>query len=336
MGGVDPAGPPPGFRAPLFESLEALVEGAQPDWLAILTPPSSHADLVHRGLRAGCHVFCEKPLTPDLPTAKTLIDLALSSDRHLVVNQEFRFMEQHQAAHRALGGKDLGDLLFLEARQTFFTDEGTESGWRGQEERRTCQEFGIHVLDLCRFFFGEEPEKIYARMPRPRGGPDLLNLIQLDFPGERSAQIVLDRLSRGRHDYLDLRLDGTRGVVETHLGGRVEVRGGLRGGSRRPFLELDVAGGGRARLYQGERFRTLGRDPLSLFATATQRLLEAVFEALRQGKEPPCLAADHLRSLALVEAAYESDRLGLPLHFDWREGPSWSVEKRGSRGRSRE
>ncbi len=76
---------------------------------------------------------------------------------------------------------------------------------------------------FCRYFFGEEPTSISARMPRGKqpNGPDYLNLIELEFSGDRVAHITLDRLSRGRRRYLDIRLDGEAGSIETSLGGRM-------------------------------------------------------------------------------------------------------------------
>ena len=62
-------------------------------------------------------------------------------------------------------------------------------------------------------------------MPRPfaDGGPDYLNLVRLDFSGDRVAQITLDRLTKGRHRYLDMRLVGEKGTIETSVGGSAEV-----------------------------------------------------------------------------------------------------------------
>lgn len=53
-------------------------------------------------------------------------------------------------------------------------------------------------------------------MPRGKqpNGPDYLNLIELEFSGDRVAHITLDRLSRGRRRYLDIRLDGEAGSIE--------------------------------------------------------------------------------------------------------------------------
>lgn len=311
VGGADPAVTEGSFPFPVFASAEEMLGRVKADVLAVLAPPDAHFALAALGLRAGCHVFCEKPAVPTLEEADALCALAREAARTVVVNQEYRFMNIHQEARRRLGQPEFGELLFLSAEQTFFVTEATEAGWRGQAPSRTGQEFGVHVIDLCRFFFDDEPRAVTAVMPRPLGaaGPDLLNLIRLDFPRDRVAHIVLDRLSRGRHRYLRLRLDGTAGCIETRIGGGIELRAGLAGGRRRrPYVGLDVSYGGRARLYHGEQFRKIASDPLDLFAAATRRLLQAAMTAWEKGETPPCEIHDNRRTLALLVNACESGR----------------------------
>ena len=312
VGGCDPVAPAHRLPFPVFPSLDELLRATAPDVLVVATPPDSHHDLVREGLEHGCHVLCEKPFVPSLEEAHDLVERARRASRRVAVNQEFRFMNIHLAAKRRLGTAEFGELRFLDAQQTFLTTAHTETGWRGRDRRRTCQEFGTHVLDLCRFFFDDEPTTITARMPGVADGDgrDLLNLIDLEFPGGRLAHLTLDRWSRGRNRYLDLRLDGTTGCVETHIGGDIVLSAGIRGGRRRPFVDLDVALGGYARLYRGERFTRIATDPLRLFVHATRRLMGAFLTALAQRRTPPCDAEDNVRTLGLVLAAYDSAERG--------------------------
>ena len=323
VGGFDPAARAADFPFPLFPSLQAMLEQAKPDILAVVSPPDFHFQQARQGLLAKCHVLCEKPFTTTLEEADQLVRLARDAGRWLVVNQEFRFMQTHRAVKRAIGGAEFGELLFVSAFQSFPLKDGEEPGWRGQGVQRTCNEFGIHVLDLCRFFFDEEPLRIHARMPRGAnaGGPDHLDLIELGFSGDRAAHITLDRLAKGRHRYLDLCIDGSRGTIESSLGGRLALHAGINAGTRKPFLDLDISKGGRARLYHGERFATIASEPSGIFAHATAGLLRAFLEALDKGIEPPCHAEDARRSMALVQAAYESDARGRALHL--RDG-AWT------------
>jgi D-apiose dehydrogenase len=257
-------------------------------------------------------VFCEKPLANSVEEADTIAAAAKVAGRQVCVNSEFPFMPMHLAAAREIGSERFGRLLFVEAHQTFVVTDETEDGWRGQDPQRTFKEFGTHVIDLCKAFFGERPIGMSARMPRPfaSGGPDYLNLVRLEFSGDRVAQITLDRLTRGKHRYLDLRLVGEKGTIETSLGGSAEVRLGLRPRGRTPFAEWSVHLGGVARLYHGERFTTLARAPLDLYPDATARLYRAFFAAIAEGREPPNSIAEARDTLDLIYRAYAEAEAG--------------------------
>ena len=73
----------------------------------------------------------------NLDEADATIALSREVGRHVVVNNQFRFMHIHQAAKKRIGAPDFGNLLFLTMHQTFFVTEKTEAGWRGQDLRRT-------------------------------------------------------------------------------------------------------------------------------------------------------------------------------------------------------
>jgi predicted dehydrogenase len=81
---------------------------------------------------------------------------------------------------------------------------------------------------------------------------------------------------------------------------------------------MDLSMGGRARLYQGDKYSKLTSDPLDVFAHATHKLLKAFMEAMDAGSTPPCSAADNIRTLALVYAAYESSEKNAPVTMQYQ------------------
>ena len=319
VGGYDPAAKSEDFSFPIFASLDEMLEQTKPDMLAIVTPTETHFELTKAGLQAGCHVLCEKPFMSSVEEARATVELSQQVGKSVVVNNQYRFMNIHEAAKSSIGSDAFGYLLFMSVNQTFFLSDQTEEGWRGNDPQRTCKEFGIHALDLARYYFGEDPISISARMPKGKDpdSPDYLNLIQLEFSGDRVAHITLDRLSRGPHRYLDIRLDGSDGIVETSFGGKFELHAGIKGGSRKPYLEADISLGGRARLYQGDKYKKLASDPLDVFANATYKLVSAFMAAVEKGDVPPCSAADNMRTLALVYAAYESSDKNIPVTMQY-------------------
>lgn len=52
------------YGIPLFfHSLDEMLASVKLDVVDIITPPSTHEELIVKALRCGCHVICEKPLT---------------------------------------------------------------------------------------------------------------------------------------------------------------------------------------------------------------------------------------------------------------------------------
>ncbi len=164
VGVYDPRQEPSEF--PVFGSLDALLS-LRPDVVVIATPPDSHMTVALAALEAGAHVFCEKPLAESVEEADAIATAAEKAGRQVSVNSEFPFMPMHLAAAREIGSERFGRLLFVEAHQTFVVTDDTEAGWRGADPQRTFKEFGTHVIDLCKTFFGERPVAMSEAPSRP-------------------------------------------------------------------------------------------------------------------------------------------------------------------------
>ena len=73
------------------------------------------------------------------------------------------------------------------------------------------------------------------------------------------------------------------------------------------------AGTQSRRLFRGEQFTVLAKEPLNVFAAATGELLRTFLVSLERGETPPCNAADNRHTLALMLGAYESDAKRMPI-----------------------
>jgi predicted dehydrogenase len=297
-------------RPTLYDDAAELLRAEKPDWVVVAAPPFAHRSLSLLALEHGSHVFCEKPLATAVADADALIEAARRAGRWVAVNLEFPRMPIFEAAQRAIGSREFGRLLFLQAWQHLREADSKDPGWRSSG--RTLEEFGTHVVDLAIRLFGGPPERVEARMPRVSGPPeaDLIDLVTLEFPDGRAASIVLDRVCRGSHRYLELRLDGEVASLRASIGGRARLSFSIEARSRRPSARLELAGGGQAWLEIGERRRILARNPRDAFADATSRHLDSVLEAVARGLEPPASARRARDVVAVVEAAYASAATG--------------------------
>lgn len=74
-----------------FTEVQDLLDGAKPDVVHVTTPPQSHFSLGALCLKAGCHVYIEKPFTVYASEAEELIKLSERTGRKVTVGHDAQF-----------------------------------------------------------------------------------------------------------------------------------------------------------------------------------------------------------------------------------------------------
>src|SRR5262249_6397420 len=72
-------------------SLDELLRGCKPDVVHVLVPPPAHVEVARQALKAGAHVFVEKPLALRSEGAEELLALAAHAGLRLGVNHNWLF-----------------------------------------------------------------------------------------------------------------------------------------------------------------------------------------------------------------------------------------------------
>ena len=75
---------------PTFGSFEEALVTSKPDVVSINTYPDTHASYVRQSLKAGAHVFVEKPIATTIEEAQELVDLANSLNKKMVIGYILR------------------------------------------------------------------------------------------------------------------------------------------------------------------------------------------------------------------------------------------------------
>lgn len=73
-----------------FDDFDTALVVKKPDAVAICTYPGTHAALTIKALEAGAHVFCEKPLAPNIEDAQSMVDAAKKYNKKLVIGYILR------------------------------------------------------------------------------------------------------------------------------------------------------------------------------------------------------------------------------------------------------
>lgn len=123
--------------------------------------PGQHTEIVTTAARAGCHIYCEKPLALSLADADHMIAAADAANVRLAVAHLGRHAAVFQTARNMIRAGGIGRPLSVHCR-------GKEDHRGGGEDMLVL---GSHLLDLCHFFFGD-PQWVFAHVGV--GGRDML------------------------------------------------------------------------------------------------------------------------------------------------------------------
>ncbi len=98
-----------------FASLDAAIAWGQFDAAANVTPDSIHHATSIAALKAGKHVFCEKPLATDATKAFEMVDVAEKSGLINMVNLTYRNVAQLQKAREIVKSGAIGAVKHVES-----------------------------------------------------------------------------------------------------------------------------------------------------------------------------------------------------------------------------
>lgn len=111
-----------------FATPEALVEAEHPDVVHIVTPPATHAVLARLALKAGCHVYVEKPFTDRVDEAEEILHLAKELQLLVCAGHQLLYESPTQALQRYL--PSIGRLAHIESYFSFRTVRHAPGGRR--------------------------------------------------------------------------------------------------------------------------------------------------------------------------------------------------------------
>jgi predicted dehydrogenase len=157
------------------ETVEAVV---------IATPVSTHFRLASVALRAGKHVFVEKPLAPSSAEARSLIDLAEERGLVLMPGHTFLYSPPVVFIRELIESGALGELYFVSMSRV---NLGLH-----QPDVSVAWDLGPHDFSILRYWLDESPTSVSAlsRACVIPGTPDVA-FINLTYPSGTIAHIEL-------------------------------------------------------------------------------------------------------------------------------------------------
>jgi UDP-2-acetamido-3-amino-2,3-dideoxy-glucuronate N-acetyltransferase len=123
--------------------------------VAIATPAATHGELVRRALRAGKHVFVEKPLCLGVEEARGLVAMAAERGRTLMVGHLLWYHPAVVRLKELVDGGELGRIQYVYSSRLNLG--------RIRREESILWSFAPHDISLILGILGEMPETIHAQ-----------------------------------------------------------------------------------------------------------------------------------------------------------------------------
>ncbi|MEE7448836.1 oxidoreductase [Methylobacterium radiotolerans] len=99
----------------LHQDWRDLVADPAIDAVMVATPVSSHFEIAVNALRAGKHVFIEKPITPSAFEARLLIEEAAKRNLTLMVDHTFVYTGAVEKIHELVTTDAIGDVFYYDS-----------------------------------------------------------------------------------------------------------------------------------------------------------------------------------------------------------------------------
>ncbi|MCC1491802.1 Gfo/Idh/MocA family protein [Cognatishimia sp. F0-27] len=112
----------------------AALAALKPDVVSIATPGGAHYEQIKEAIAAGCHVFCDKPMTTDGASATALHELAQAKGVKTAYAASFQYTPSVQHAKRLIATGAIGEPTEIESISHFNLERGIPFGWSHRAE----------------------------------------------------------------------------------------------------------------------------------------------------------------------------------------------------------
>ena len=186
------------YGCSFWEDGEAMIASDEVDALIVTTIDDFHEQYVMAAIKAGKHVFCEKPLAPKADGCKRIVEAEIAGGKQLV---QVGFMRRYDPGYRqlkdAIENRTYGEPLMLHcAHRNPAVDESYTTPMAVENSM-------IHEIDVIRWLLNEEytsAEVVFAKNTR-RTHKDLMDPQIMILTTESGVRIDVEAFVNTGHCY---------------------------------------------------------------------------------------------------------------------------------------
>lgn len=300
----------------VYEQYQDLLQDDGIDAVVIGVPNKFHAPVAIEALKAGKHVYLEKPMGIDAASAKEIVRTQRSTGKLLMVGHQMRFEQLSLSVKEQVQSGALGSIHY--AKAGWFRRKGIP-GWGSWFTRKEeagggpLIDIGVHMLDLTLWLMGNpKPVSVYGTTfaefgPKKRG---IGNWGTPNWEGYYDVEDLATALIKME--------DGSTLSLEVSWAVHMNT-------SNQPFVHLMGSEGGAS--LDGNTGKLLTEkfnQPLDVDIqlpkdeqSSRYRISRHFIESIKEGKEPITSAMSGLTNNLILDAIYESSKTGHEVKLDW-------------------
>jgi predicted dehydrogenase len=205
-----------------------LIADPEVEVVSVTTPNAFHAEMAIAALKAGKHVWCEKPMAVSFADAERMAAAARASGKVAVLGYNYiqNPIIRHIGQLLDEGLIGIVNHVRVEMDEDFMADPEALFYWKSEASSGygALDDFGVHLLSLIMTLLGPV-ERVMAQMSRPfadrparEGGRpavethDIANVL-LELAGGASGMLALNRSAWGRKGRIALQIFGAKGTI---------------------------------------------------------------------------------------------------------------------------
>lgn len=145
------------FKVPrVYDNPEELFSHEKLDFVDIITDVNTHSYFVEMAVKHGVkHIICQKPMAPDFETAKRMVKICSEAGAKLYIHENYRWQAPVRRFKQIIDSGVIGNPF--KARVSFLSGFPVfdNQPFLKDLDHFILTDMGSHVLDVCRFLFGE-------------------------------------------------------------------------------------------------------------------------------------------------------------------------------------
>jgi predicted dehydrogenase len=275
-----------------YESYDRLAEDDRVEVIYIILPNSMHAEYTVRGLEAGKHVLCEKPMAVTAQECERMIAAADQAKRKLMIAYRLHYEPFNRKVMELCKQKAHGELKTFSSS---FSIGVSAPNIRLSEALGggPVGDIGTYCINAARYITGEEPVEVSAWEQRPADDPRFREVPEsvafvLRFPSGVLAHCSCSFGASGG-EFSEYTVQCTEGVIRM---GPAYVYSGLK-----------------LKVVTGDGETELKLPAVNHFAAEMDHFAECVLK----NKEPRTPGQEGLADVRVIGAIAESARTGRPV-----------------------